>query len=113
MEILIEEEGDLYCVCVKIESYNTSNKKKTIVNTSNVRKALVDKGYEVGKAVQESYLHNLNGATQGTWFFEKKVEKQLDKSAEQVIIKEENPAPTKTTRRRRTKSTAKKVSSGE
>ena len=110
MEILIEEEGDLYCVCVKIESYNTNNKKKTIVNTSNVRKALVDKGYEVGKAVQESYLHNLNGATQGTWFFKKKV---LDKPVEPVIIEEEKQVKPKTTRKRRTRSSTKKVSTEE
>ena len=113
MEILIEEEDDLYCVCAKIEPYNTKNKKKVIVNTNKIRKTLADRGYEVGNVVQESRLHNLNGVTQGTWFFEKKVQKRLDKSAEQVIIKEENPAPAKTTTRRRRKSSTKKVSSGE
>ena len=110
MEIKIEEQEDLYCVCVKIEQYNTKIKRKTIVNTRQVRRELAAQGYELGEAVQKSYLHNLNGVTQGTWFFKKKV---LDKPVEPVIIEEEKQVKPKTTRKRRTRSSTKKVSTEE
>ena len=110
MEIKIEEQEDLYCVCVKIEQYNTKIKRKTIVNTRQVRRELAAQGYELGEAVQKAYLHNLNGVTQGTWFFKKKV---LDKPVEPVIIEEEKQVKPKTTRKRRTRSSTKKVSTEE
>ena len=110
MEIKIEEQEDLYCVCVKIEQYNTKIKRKTIVNTRQVRRELAAQGYELGDAVQKAYLHNLNGVTQGTWFFKKKV---LDKPVEPVIIEEEKQVKPKTTRKRRTRSSTKKVSTEE
>ena len=110
MEIKIEEQEDLYCVCVKIEQYNTKTKRKTIVNTRQVRRELAAQGYELGEAVQKAYLHNLNGVTQGTWFFKKKV---LDKPVEPVIIEEEKQVKPKTTRKRRTRSSTKKVSTEE
>ena len=50
MEIKIEEQEDLYCVCVKIEQYNTKIKRKTIVNTRQVRRELAAQGYELGEA---------------------------------------------------------------
>ena len=110
MEIKIEEQEDLYCVCVKIEQYNTKIKRKTIGNTRQVRRELAAQGYELGEAVQKAYLHNLNGVTQGTWFFKKKV---LDKPVEPVIIEEEKQVKPKTTRKRRTRSSTKKVSTEE
>ena len=110
MEIKIEEQEDLYCVCVKIEQYNTKIKRKTIVITRQVRRELAAQGYELGEAVQKAYLHNLNGVTQGTWFFKKKV---LDKPVEPVIIEEEKQVKPKTTRKRRTRSSTKKVSTEE
>ena len=110
MEIKIEEQEDLYCVCVKIEQYNTKIKRKTIVNTRQVRRELAAQGYELGEAVQKAYLHNLNGVTQGTWVFKKKV---LDKPVEPVIIEEEKQVKPKTTRKRRTRSSTKKVSTEE
>ena len=110
MDIKIEEQDGLYCVCVKIEEYNAKIKRKTIVNTTQVRRELAAQGCEVGEAVQEAYLHNLNGITQGTWFFKKKV---LDKPVEPVIIEEEKQVKPKTTRKRRTRSSTKKVSTEE
>tara|TARA_Y100000114_G_scaffold70006_1_gene64084 strand:+ start:2403 stop:2744 length:342 start_codon:yes stop_codon:yes gene_type:complete len=113
MEILVEEQDNLYCVCVKVEPYNTREKRKTIVNTKAVAKEMRRLGYTVGPVVQDALIHNQNGVTQGTWFFEKKQEKSLDKPAEEVIIEKEKPAPAKQTRRRRSKSSTKKVSSEE
>ena len=60
MDINIEEQDDLYCVCVQIPPYNTRIKRKTIVNTKDVRAKLLAEGYDVGEVIQESYLHNLS-----------------------------------------------------
>ena len=114
MDIEIEEKGDLYCVCVKVEPYNPRIKRKTIVSTGQVRRELHSRGYETTKVIQTDYIHNLNGITQGTWIFEKKV---LDKSPKKVIIELETsvqpkPKP-KATRKRRTRSSTKKVSTEE
>ena len=70
-------------------------------------------GYQVGAPVQEAKIHNLNGVTQGTWFFKKKAEKPLDNSPKEVIIVEEKSVQPKPTRKRRTRSSAKKVSTEE
>ena len=110
MDIKIEEQDDLYCVNVKIDNYNPRVKKKTIVNTSQIRRELAIRGFETAEAVQEAYLHNLNGVTQGTWFFKKKV---LDKPVEDVIIKEEKKVNPKPTRKRTTRSSTKKKISTE
>ena len=110
MDIKIEEQDGLYCVCVKIEEYNAKIKRKTIVNTTQVRRELAAQGCEVGEAVQEAYLHNLNGITQGTWFFKKKV---LDKTSKDVIIEVEKEVKPKSARKRRTRSSTKKVSTEE
>ena len=113
MEILVEEQDNLYCVCVKVQPYSTRDKRKTVVNTKTVVREMRRLGYTVGPVVQDTLIHNQNGVTQGTWFFEKKQEKSLDKPAEEVIIKKEKPAPAKQSRRRRSKSSTKKVSSEE
>ena len=75
--------------------------------TGQVRRAVAKKGFEIGETVQASYIHNLNGVTQGTWLFKKKV---LDKPVEDVIIKKEKEVKPKPTRKRRTRSSTKKVS---
>ena len=110
MDIKIEEQDDLYCVHVKIEDYSPKVKRKIIVYTKQVRRLLAKQGCELGEAVQESHLHNLNGITQGTWFFKKKV---LDKPVEDVIIKEEKKVNPKPTRKRTTRSSTKKKVSTE
>jgi len=111
MDIRIEEQDDLYCVCVKVEPYSPRIKRKTIVTTGQVRREAERMGYAIGKTVQESRIHNLNGITQGTWFFEKKT---LDKPVEDVIIEEEKKVKPKPVRKKRTKSsTKKKVSTTE
>lgn len=113
MEILVEEQEGMYCVCVKVEKYDPRVKRKTIVNTGAVKRELLKQGYKIGEVIQSDYVHNLNGKVQGTWFFEKKAKKQLDKPVKEVIIEEEKPAPVKTARRRRSKPSTKKISSEE
>ena len=113
MDIKVEEQGDLYCVCVQVEKYNTKTKRKIIVNTSQVQRALRKMGYNTGEPVQTSSIYNLNGITQGTWFFEKKVEKPLDKPVQDVIIEVEKEVKPKPARKGRTRSSTKKVSTEE
>ena len=64
----------------------------------------------MGEVVETAYLHNLNGITEGTWSFKKKV---VDKPAEPVILEEEKSVRPKPKRTRRTRSSAKKVSTEE
>jgi|TARA_R110000787_G_scaffold132999_1_gene245256 hypothetical protein len=110
MDIKIEEQDDLLCVCVKVESYDTKVKRKTIINTKELRHRLEKMGHKLGEAVQTDQIHNLNGKTQGTWFFKKKVEKPVDKPVEDVIIVVEKEVKPKPTRKKRTRSSIKKVS---
>ena len=113
MEIIVEEQDGMYCVCVKVEKYDPRVKRKTIVDTKEVKRKVTQMGYQVGAPVQEAKIHNLNGVTQGTWFFKKKAEKPLDNSPKEVIIVEEKSVQPKPTRKRRTGSSAKKVSTEE
>ena len=113
MDIIVEEQDNLFCVCVKVESYNIKTKRKTIVNTKQLHRRLEKMGYKVGEAVQVDSIHNLNGKTQGTWFFKKKVEKPVDKPVEDVIIVVEKEVKPKPTRKKRTRSSIKKVSTEE
>ena len=111
MDIKIEEKGNLYTVQVEVPNYNTRIKRKTIVHTSEVRRQIEKKGYQVGKTIEASYIHNANGVTNGTWVFEKK---NLDKSAKDVILEEKNitleePAPKSPPKRKRRTSTKKKT----
>ena len=107
MDIKVEEKDDLISVYVKIPKYNTRIKRKTIINTNYVQSQVEAQGYSPGEAVQTSYLHNLNGITEGTWIFKKKI---LDKPEENVILEEEKPVQPKPKRPRRTRSSTKKVS---
>ena len=113
MDIKIEEQDDFFCVCVKVDRYNSREKKKTIVNTGRVKIEMQKRGYQIGEVVQNDYINNLNGKTHGTWFFEKKVEKSLDKPVQDVIIEVEKEVKPKPARKRRTRSSTKKVSTEE
>ena len=113
MDIKIEEQDDLLCVCVKVEPYDTKIKRKEIINTSRVRRILENMGHQIGVTVQADSIHSLNGKLQGTWFFKKKVEKPLDKPVEDVIIQVEKEVKPKPARKRRTRSSTKKVSTEE
>ena len=110
MDIKIEEKGELYSVTVQIPAYDTQVKRKTIVNTSGVQREVKKLGYELGEVVDSAYLHNLNGITEGTWTFKKKV---VDKPAESVILEEEKSVQPRPKRQRRTRSSTKKVSTEE
>ncbi len=110
MDIKVEERDGRYCVSVKIPQYVPKTKRKIIVATGEVRARLASMGYELGQTIQEPRLHNLNKVTEGEWIFEKKV---LDKPPEPVIIVEEKSVQPKPVRKRRTRSSTKKVSTEE
>ena len=110
MDIKIEEKNDLYCVCVSIPPYNTRIKRKTIVNTSQVVLEAKKLGYELGEAVETTYLNNANDITEGTWTFKKKV---LDKPTKNVILDKEKVVKPKPKRTRRTRTSTKKSTTEE
>ena len=68
------------------------------MTTEDVVARLAKEKVSHGNAIQEANLFNWRGDTrQGTWIFEKKIEKPLDKPPEEVIlpIEEKKPAPKK------------------
>ena len=78
------------------------------VYTEDVWKFLKNEGVEVSKVIHQPVVHNKREHhRKGTWIFEKK---ELDKTSEPVIIKEEKSVQPKPTRKKRTRSSAKKVS---
>jgi len=76
------------------------------MTTEDVVARLAEEKVSHGNAIQEANLFNWRGDTrQGTWIFEKKARKKVDKPAEKVILsKEKKAAPKK-------KSKAKKKTS--
>jgi len=67
------------------------------MTTEDVVARLAEEKVSHGIAIQEANLFNWRGDTrQGTWIFEKKARKKVDKPAEKVILSKENkPAPKK------------------
>ena len=110
MDIKIEQKEGRYYVHVRIPEYSSKTKRKTIVSTGAVRAEMESRGHGLGQTIQEAYLHNLNKVLAGTWIFEKKV---LDKSPEPVILEVEKSVLPKPTRKRRTRSSTKKISTEE
>jgi hypothetical protein len=65
--------------------------------TSEVKQFLKNSGVEFGNCIQESDLNNSYAEScTGTWIFEKKTIKKVDKPAEKVILsKEKKTLPNK------------------
>jgi len=105
-----EEDGKLY-VTVTAPAEWYGHVPKFEIRTPQIIKLLKEKGMEHGVCLVEAKIENQREHTrQGTWIFEKKV---LDKSPEPVILKEEKQVQPKPTRKRRTRSSTKKVSTEE
>jgi len=82
-----------------------------VVTTKDVVEHLLATSRPLGNLVYAPAVHNKRSHhREGTWIFEKKV---LDKSPEPVILKEEKSVQPKPTRKRRTRSSTKKVSTEE
>jgi hypothetical protein len=99
MKFDVKEEADR--VIVEVELSPSRRGKKPVprqrVETKDVLEELSTRGIVHGKAIQTASVKNWREHTRrGTWIFEKKIEKVLDKPAENVILsKEEKPAPKK------------------
>ena len=108
----LKEVGDELHVTVSLphaDVYSKNNPvQKMHLGTPQVLQMLSMKGVEVGKCIQEDSIRNFREYSRtGTWIFEKK---KLDKTPEPAIIKEEKSVQPKPTRKKRTRSSTKKVS---
>ena len=66
------------------------------MTTEDVVARLAEEKVSHGNAIQEANLFNWRGDTrQGTWIFEKKTRKKVDKPAEKVILSKEKKAAPK------------------
>ena len=108
----VEEKDNRIHVFVQIpHSDKAEGIRKILCKTSDILTILTERGVEVGDCVSSTELKNWRDHTRrGTWVFEKKVEKVLDPEPEPTTIEEEKPVRT---RKRRTRSSTKKVSTEE
>lgn len=109
-EFKVTEEQDTLVVSVElVEFCRRTGKPKFGLEQKDVRRRLTEEGHEVGACLSgPPELKNWNLSTiRGNWVFEKK---KLDKPAKPVIIKEEKSVQPKPPRKKRTRSSAKKVS---
>jgi hypothetical protein len=102
----ITTEDNRVIVKVNLLPHNPKSTPRQQVATGTVVQHLNQVGVEFGNCLQEAYVNNSNiEYLSGTWIFEKKIEKLLDKPAEKVILsKEKKTLPNK-------KSKAKKKTS--
>ena len=108
----VEEKDNRIHVFVQIPHSNQNrNIERFRCKTEDVLTILTEKGVEVGDCVSSTELKNWRDySRRGTWVFEKKVEKVLDPEPKPIILEEEKPVRT---RKRRTRSSTKKVSTEE
>jgi hypothetical protein len=95
----VEEKEGKVIVFVQIPHHERQDKgaPRQRFATEDVVLELASRGVEHGEAIQTATVKNWREHTrQGTWIFEKKTIKPLDKPAEKVILTKENkPAPKK------------------
>ena len=113
--VIKEEDGKIYAdlTLPLAQVFMRKPVPKMVLETAHVVEILKERGIEVGKCIKDATVKNyrqLQYSRQGTWIFEKKV---LDKSPEPVILKEEKSVQPKPTRKKRTRSSIKKVSTEE
>ena len=108
-EFKVEKTDEQLTVYVKLKERNDRlGILKTRFSTSDVLEELKQQGHVPGPCTQESVIKNWHPKLlEGTWVFEKK---KLDKPAKPVTLKEEKSVQPKSTRKRRTRSSTKKVS---
>ena len=83
--------------------------KKQRFQTEDVLKELESRGVKHGKAIQKADVKNWREHTrQGTWIFEEKATKPLDKPAEKVILEVEKEETIAKKLKAKKKSTRKK-----
>ena len=113
MKFDIEEKDGKIVVFVEIPHEKRTGKQipRQRIETEDVLKILEENGYKgpwhpIQKAVVKNWRENTR---KGTWIFEKKIKKSLDKPVEKVILtKEEKPSLKKPKTKRKTKSRTRK-----
>ena len=105
-----EEDEKLY-VCVRVPSEHVpTNIPRIRLETEDVQNLLEERGIKYGRCIQSATLKNWRASLcEKEWIFEI----PLDKLPEPVILKEEKQVQPKPTRKRRTRSSTKKVSTEE
>ena len=97
----VKEEDEKIIVFVEVPHATRNSVPKiprVLIQTNDIIRELKERGISHGKALKGSdEIHSWERhLTKGTWIFEKKTEKPLDKPAEKVILtKEKKTAPKK------------------
>tara|TARA_R110002110_G_scaffold408608_1_gene630300 strand:- start:397 stop:714 length:318 start_codon:yes stop_codon:yes gene_type:complete len=87
----VEITEDKIFVSATIIAYNPKNVPRKKVTTDDAIKYLEENSISHGKCIQTRTLNNRQADhLSGTWIFEKKVIKKVDKPAEKVILVKEN-----------------------
>tara|TARA_R110000824_G_scaffold258171_1_gene447192 strand:+ start:1152 stop:1487 length:336 start_codon:yes stop_codon:yes gene_type:complete len=90
-KISIKEEDGKIKVEVEMEPYNHLLRPKMYFKTQHAIKHLKENNYEFGECLQKASLYNRDeNNLKGTWIFDKKITKTLDKPAKNVILDKEN-----------------------
>ena len=106
----VTEQQDTLEVFVELKERSRKHKiPKVFFKTGDVTIELEKQGFKFGKEITApEMIQNWNPENiSGIWIFEKKT---LDKSPESVILEEEKAVQPKPKRKRRTRSSTKKVS---
>jgi len=105
-----EEDGNLYIYVEADHAYAAANIPRIRVETGDIQALLTEKGIKYGKCIVGATLKNWREhSRKKEWIFEI----PLDKLPEPVILKEEKQVQPKPTRKKRTRSSIKKVSTEE
>ena len=105
-----EEDGKIH-VYVEVSFSRAYRGPGVKIRTSDVKEYLKSKNIKFSRLLKKDTAHNkFAGSGKGHWVFEKKVEKVLDPEPKSTTIEEEKPVRT---RKRRTRSSIKKVSTEE
>ncbi len=109
VEYKIKKEKDKLHVYVELPLYGKESRGPFIyekVSTTEVISHLQENKISFGSIIQSDTAHNKFGDGKGHWIF--KI--SLDKPSKKVILEEEKAVQPKPTRKRRTRSSTKKVS---
>ena len=103
----VKTEEDKITVHAELKPYDPKYNPRKKITTGQAESFLKESGIEHGKCLNPMELCNSNAnSCTGTWIFEKKTTKPLDKPAEKVILSKENkPAPKKRKSRAKKKTT--------
>ena len=105
---ITEKDDKIYVYLEVPQEWTAGGIPRFRIQTKEVKEELDKRGCEYGPLLHSSEIKNWRLAhCRAEWIFEKKT---LDKTPEPVIIREEKAVQPKPTRKKRTRSSTKKVS---